>query len=475
MKRIGWLSRLLLAGSALAPLHPHAQTVCGSGSGASIGISNLTQGEVVGYELLLIKGSMAQSAEKISLDLDGGIAAGYPPPYLNDPLWLPRHVRDWPAGGGRFKAMVHLVPGPNRIMLSAPGHRTRCLDITYSPSPSPNRLRMTFVLAKDTPLDPNVFRAAPGDSSGIISAKRRLAFGALLIETAMAELMYQAGYPRRTVAFKRDARGQAEVTVYHSKRSDAELRAKTPDELYDVFRGELDTALQDGRTKFVCMLGGFGSGALGGSSQAMFGTTTLYSWAQGLDEILQRFTDERKPREFQLEDESAFRGTFWSNYSTGIGATLHELGHALGLPNLDEEDDVMQRGFDRFNRIFMLHEDGGLISDQAVHYGATSSELLWKSPWVLAPSTSARLATAGSAGGARLARVGRSVSLVLPAGTDVAVDLYSAQGRGLAKLSVGRLGAGEHRIALPELDAGSYVCVARLGNGRVLRTPVLVP
>ena len=471
MNRIVWM---LLAGSAIAPMALRAQSPCGLGSGTSIGVSNLSQGEVVGYELLLIKGTLALAAESISLDL-AGATIGAPPPYANDPLWLPRHVRQWPAGGGRFKALVHLVPGPNRIVLSATGHKTRCLDVTYSPSASPNRLRMTFVLAKDTPEGPDVFPWVPGDSSGIISAKRRLAFGALLIETAMAELMYQAGYPRRTVYFKRDARGQAEVTVYHSKRTDAELRAKSPDELYDVFRGELDTALQDGRTKFVCMLGGFGSGALGGNSQAMFGTTTLYSWAQGLDELLQRFTDERKPSEFQLEDESAFRGTFWSNYSTGIGATLHELGHALGLPNLDEQDDVMQRGFDRFNRIFMLHEDGGLVEKQAVHYGETSADLLWKSPWVLAPSTSTRLATAASAGGAKLARMGNGVSLVLPAGTVVSVDLYSAQGRKLARMSAGRMGAGEHRIALPELEAGSYLCVARMPGGKTLRTPVLVP
>lgn len=472
MNRSGWI---LLAACALAPTIARAQPACGSGSGAAIGISNLVTGEVVGYELLLIKGTLSQSATAISLDLASGVGVSSPPPaYNNDPFWLARHVPEWPAGGGRFKAMVHLVPGPNRIVLSAPGHRTRCLDITYNPSPSPYRLRMTFVLAKDTPEDLDVFRAAPGDSSGMLSAKRRLAFGALLIETAIAELMYQAGYPRRTVAFKRDARGQAEVTVYHSKRTDAELRAKTPDELYDVFRGELDTALQDGRTKFVCMLGGFGSGALGGNSQAMFGTTTLYSWAQGLDEMLYRFTDARKPREFQLEDESAFRGTFWSNYSTGIGATLHELGHALGLPNLEEQDDVMQRGFDRFNRIFMLHEDGALVTDQAIHFGETSADLLWRSNWVLAPAASTRLAGGASAHGARLARVGREVSLVLPAAADAGVELYSAKGRKVAMLGGGRLGAGEHRFALPGLEAGSYVCVARMG-GRTLRAPVLIP
>jgi hypothetical protein len=458
----------LLAGSALAPSATRAQEACGQGVGADIAVANLAQGETVGYELLLVKGTLSPSADAVYLDRSGDESASAPPA-----AEAPKRVRQWPAGGGRFKALIHLKPGPNRLMLSAPGHRTRCLDIVYSPpAPAANRLRMVFVLAADTPEGPDVFRTAPGDSSGIASAKRRLGFGALLMESAMAELMYQAGYPRRTASFRRDSRGNVDVTVFHSRYTDAQLRAKTPDELYDVFRVELDSSLQDGRTKFVCMLGGFGSGALGGTNQAMFGTSTLYSWAQGLDEMVARFTDGRKPGEFQLEDESAFRNTFWSNYSTGIGATLHEVGHALGLRNLDEENEVMQRGFDRFNRIFMLREDGKLVTDQAVHYGPTSSDLLWRSPWVLAPAPVGLRAR--SLAEPRLDRIGNAVVLRLSAAEAVAVDLHSARGARLARMAAGRLSAGDHAFALPRLPPGLYFCsVRRAGNA--LRIPVVIP
>ncbi len=472
------LAKWLLALAPLAPSFARAESACGQGTGPDIAITNLAQGETVGYELLLIKGAVAANIESVNLNLgDNAIDYASEPPPEEDRVFLPRMVHDWPAGGGRFKAIVHLAKGPNRIVLSAPGYRTRCLDINYAPSASTYRTRIVFVLAKDALEDPSLFQSAPGDSSGVVSAKRRLGFGALLIETAMAELMYQANYPRRTVHFRRDSRDQVDVTLFHSKRTDTELRSKTPDQLYDLFRGELDSTLQDGHTKFLCMLGGFGSGALGGNNQAMFGTSTLYSWAQGLDELIPRFSDSRKPGEFKLEDESAFRNTFWSNYSTGIGATLHELGHALGLPNLDEPDDVMQRGFDRFNRIFMLKEEGTLITDQAVHYGTTSADLLSRSPWVVAAGPVSLKPQARAPGtDARLARVGDRISLQLPAAARLSLDLYSARGAKLARIATGSMAAGPHSFRLPHLEPGVYVCAARFAAGaQALRLAIAIP
>jgi hypothetical protein len=136
-----------------------AQTGCApvsgpTGSTASVGsgivVTNLRQNEVVGYELLLIKGTLAASADRVFLD--HGIFPGetaYAAPVLTEADGMPKAVREWPAGAGRFKAMVHLKRGPNRIFLSAPGHSLACIDINYSPNPAPNRVRMIFVLAQD--------------------------------------------------------------------------------------------------------------------------------------------------------------------------------------------------------------------------------------------------------------------------------------------------------------------------------------
>ncbi|GEM_PF-1526645 len=439
-----------------------AQTGCGQGAGQDITVTNLAQNETVGYELLLIKGNLGATADGIHLD-QGPVLSGSQsaPPEASDGSGAPKAVRDWPAGGGRFKALVHLKRGQNRIMLSAEGHKTFCLDVNYSPNPSANRIRVVFVLAQDGSEGAGVIPGPPGDISDLPSAKKRLAFGALLLETAMAELLHDAGRSRRTVNFKRDSRGLVEVTVFHSAYKDVDLRTKTPDQLWETFHDELDSAFQDGRTIFLSMLGGFGGGALGGGSQAMFGTSTLYSWAQDLGELTNRFSDERKPGDFQLEDESGFRNAFWANYSTGIGATMHELGHALGLPHSGDGNDIMERGFDRFNRIFMIKEEGALITDEAVRYSPSSADRLFQSPWVLPSAPAGVVAKARRNADLTLGRIGNRITLSASASGPVTVDLFAPDGVRAARLFMGTLAAGEHGFTLPRLTPGLYFCAVK--------------
>ena len=47
-----------------------------------------------------------------------------------------------------------------------------------------------------------------------------------------------------------------------------------------------------------------------------------------------------------------FRGTYWANYATGIGAALHELGHTFDLSHT--ESGIMSRGFDNIHLAFVL-------------------------------------------------------------------------------------------------------------------------
>ena len=47
-----------------------------------------------------------------------------------------------------------------------------------------------------------------------------------------------------------------------------------------------------------------------------------------------------------------FRGTYWANYATGLGASIHELGHCFDLAHTPK--GIMARGFDDMNCVFTM-------------------------------------------------------------------------------------------------------------------------
>ena len=47
-----------------------------------------------------------------------------------------------------------------------------------------------------------------------------------------------------------------------------------------------------------------------------------------------------------------YRGTYWANYSTTLGAALHELGHCFDL--MHSPQGIMSRGFDDMNKFVVV-------------------------------------------------------------------------------------------------------------------------
>ena len=88
-------------------------------------------------------------------------------------------------------------------------------------------------------------------------------------------------------------------------------------------------------------------------------------------------------------EDSAYREVQWANVSTAYGAFLHELGHTFGLPHCADPEGVMSRGFDHFNRRFMLFEpptrgkDKGkdFTPDQVTRWDTFQAAQLNWSPW----------------------------------------------------------------------------------------------
>lgn len=53
-----------------------------------------------------------------------------------------------------------------------------------------------------------------------------------------------------------------------------------------------------------------------------------------------------------FESVILYRGTYWANYATGLGASIHELGHCFDLAHTPK--GIMGRGFDDMNSVFTM-------------------------------------------------------------------------------------------------------------------------
>lgn len=95
--------------------------------------------------------------------------------------------------------------------------------------------------------------------------------------------------------------------------------------------------------------------ALGGGGLALFGTGCLYTWPDLITQVIKNFEDSTPIDRNKLMDDSCYRGTFGTCFSTTLGSVLHELCHTFDLGHT--EKGIMGRGFDDVYKVFMVTEE----------------------------------------------------------------------------------------------------------------------
>lgn len=328
-------------------------------------VSNLQCGEILCYSVVLIKGGVTNKNDNVCDPHNCKVKQFHKFSGMSK-------TTEWPVLNFNFKCLVELNLEENHIVIECCG---RALDLTlhYKPRKTILSVIPLYIICHG---HDGKFQAPTGIDNSIRSACERIAVGAKLIQTITAEKMYECNMGRKTFQLERDIDPSApDCVTFHSHLSHERARKMKPHELWEHFGRELMmSSLGSNNRKFLAflsctrynpptdgtipntyaeMLSAMEAHvALGGGGLAIFGSACLYTWAKSVEDVVPCITNQTKVDSKYFMDDSCYRGTYGSCFSTTLGSALHELGHTFDLGH--SSDGIMGRGFDNIDLVFTV-------------------------------------------------------------------------------------------------------------------------
>ncbi len=380
---------LSLVGTMLA-FYFYSCLVASEGSVSKITVENYSDAEVVRYPVVLLRGRVEGGRNETVV-------------VENFSSSLPSRIVKTEMFGGRFKALMELTEGANHLSVASGVAR---MDITLIYRKSTNKHFVRLIsfsdltdTGKNTDIPVEWLKGRRSSFPSELNLEGRLRTAALLWQTATAERLYDAGYGRRTFTLETDSEGRVVVWKQRGKKTCEEYCAKSEAERFrEIYNEILSGATYDKNACFFVLIAfgeknevleqNRGRMALGADNFAMIDSTAFFSCPQDISEASDFFLDSTEVSNLWAHD-SAYRNVRWALTASTLGAGLHELGHAFGLGHLNDPNDFMSRGFDRFNRIFTLVEpasalsQGGEFEDEdVVEWTSLTAPKLIRSPWI---------------------------------------------------------------------------------------------
>ena len=314
----------------------------------------------------------------------------------------------WPVTSSHFKALVHLVPGPNRLRVDftspklssrspTPVVHSSWIIINYLPLVGNPPLDLVILLGKDSN---GTFDSPPDraqkEGNDLDTAIRKYRTIGHLWQAFTQEQMFRNNLGRRCFRFdeewqtgtlsSRDAatghmRNETKINVVRSDKTVAELRdlniaqqnpsATNKGALFDIAKEAVQNYFRpsDSQERYVAVLlldahwdkgagvitGHAALGSAGGNiKMAIFGSHGLYSCPSSLEEVVDAFSNCTRTNTAFVANDCGEAGSSWEAANISIGAHMHEVGHLFGCPH--EQSGVMLRDYVRLNRTFTTQE-----------------------------------------------------------------------------------------------------------------------
>lgn len=314
---------------------------------APITIDNISDGTELRYPLAMLRGTAEGTQVKAN-----GVS--------------------FPVVNGKYIALVELKTGKNSVTVDGDGGAKR-ISLSFKPSTNDFKVVPVWLVSKDG--DGKYYTTFPNRPQ---LSKQKFDLMMKVLQCFTAEAMNDKGYGRKTFTLDLDANGMTKIKDFRLGKTTSELHAMTPNDTWFYIYNQMKPVAPEATSKWVTLLSttdydtktrkASSHFALGGGALAAFGTGSMDFWPSTLADLPKVLSDGTKVDPAEHFEDSGYRGTVWANVATAYGATLHELGHTLGLPHTADRFCIMSRGFDQFNRRFMLTEPGTTFQPNEMSY-----------------------------------------------------------------------------------------------------------
>ncbi|KAJ5683740.1 uncharacterized protein N7477_000085 [Penicillium maclennaniae] len=297
----------------------------------------------------------------------------------------------WPVTASHFKALVHLVPGPNRLRFdfvspklstgsTHPAIHSAWICINYLPLVNTPPLHLVILMGKDSD---GTYDAVPEraerEGNGLETAIRKYRTAAYLWQAFTGEQMFRNNFGRRCFRFEEEWQSgslSSRDLATGQMRNEAKIHVvrmmlRKKDALFDIAKEAVRKHFhpQPGQQQYVSVLlldshwdtksqtitghAALGSGG-GDIKMAIFGSHSLQSYPSCLEEVVDAFSDCTRTDTNYVANDCGEAGSNWESANIGIGAHLHEVGHLFGCPH--QESGIMLRDYVRLGRSFITKE-----------------------------------------------------------------------------------------------------------------------